>query len=83
MNGIYDLTETLRKQKAIDTVKAWNKLSRRIACLSFRRIICIAAMILLALCLLCQFVIQPMLDTTPIEIITLKSTHGIVTKNTP
>ena len=31
----FDLTETLRKQKAIDTVKAWNKLSRRIACLSF------------------------------------------------
>ena len=30
---------------------------RRIACLSFRRIICIAAMILLALCL-CQFVIH-------------------------
>ncbi len=83
VNSIYDLTETLRRQKAIDTAKAWEKLSRRIVCLSLRRIICIAAVILLALCLLCQFIIQSMLNTTPIEFISLKSTPGIVKKNTP
>ncbi len=84
VNGIYDLTETLTRQKAIDTAKAWEKLSRKIAYLSFRRkawdFSCKVAVILLPLFLLHQFIIQPMLKTTPVEVITLSSAPGIVTK---
>jgi ferric-dicitrate binding protein FerR (iron transport regulator) len=84
VNGIYELTETLTKQQSIDTAKAWNKVSRKIAYLSFRKrawnFSCRAAVILLILGLLYQFIIQPMLDTAPIESITLSSAPGIVTK---
>lgn len=81
---IYELSENLRKQKKIDTEKAWVRLSRKIAFVSFRtrvwNITRTAAAILLPLFLLHQFVVQPMLETTSIETITLSSAPGIVTK---
>lgn len=81
---IYELSENLRKQKKIDTEKAWTRLSRKIAFASFRakawNIGRTAAAVLLPLFLLHQFVIQPMLKTTPSEMITLSSAPGIVTK---
>lgn len=81
---IYELSENLRKQKKIDTEKAWTRLSRKIAVASFRakawNIGRTAAAVLLPLFLLHQFVIQPMLKTTPSEMITLSSAPGIVTK---
>lgn len=81
---IYDLSENLRKQKEIDTGKVWGRLSRRIAFVSFRTrlwdITRTAAAILLPLFLLHQYVIQPMLITTPSEMITLVSAPGMVTK---
>lgn len=81
---IYELSENLRKQKKIDTEKAWTRLSRKIAFASFRakawNIGRTAAAVLLPLFLLHQFVIQPMLKTTPSEMITLASAPGMVTK---
>src|SRR5690554_2773727 len=81
---IYELSENLRKQKKIDTEKAWTRLSRKIAFASFRakawNIGRTAAAVLLPLFLLHQFVIQPMLKTTPSEMITLSTAPGIVTK---
>src|SRR5690554_5435304 len=75
VKAIYDLSERLRKQKRIDSSKAWDKLSRRITFNSFRvkvwNITRTAAAVLLPLFLLHQFVIQPMLKTTPSEMITL------------
>ncbi len=84
-NGdIYDLSENLKKQKEIDTEKAWARLSQKIAFVSFQtkawNITRTAAAILLPLFLLHQYVIQPMLDTAPPEMITLVSAPGIVTK---
>lgn len=84
-NGdIQDLSENLRKQKEIDTVKAWSRLSRKITLDSFRvkvwNITRTAAAILLPLLLLHQYVIQPMLQSTPPEMITLISAPGMVTK---
>src|SRR5690554_5740473 len=84
VKAIYDLSERLRKQKRIDSSKAWDKLSRRITFNSFRvkvwNIGRTAAAVLLPLFLLHQFVIQPMLKTTPSEMITLASAPGMVTK---
>ncbi|WP_298646222.1 FecR domain-containing protein [uncultured Proteiniphilum sp.] len=84
IEAIYDLSENLRKQKKIDTEKAWARLSRKIAFVSFRtrvwNITRTAAAILFPLFLLHQYVIQPMLKTTPPEMITLVSAPGIVTK---
>lgn len=81
---IYDLSENLGRQKRIDTAKAWSRLSRKITFDSFRvkvwNITRTAAAVLLPLFLLHQFVVQPMLETTPVEMITLSSAPGIVTK---
>ena len=86
---IYELSENLRKQKKIDTEKAWTRLSRKIAFASFRAkawnigrtaAAVLLPLFLLHLFLLHQFVIQPMLKTTPSEMITLSSAPGIVTK---
>lgn len=81
---IYHLSENLRKQKEIDTDKAWRRLSRKINILSFRakawNITRTAAAILLPLFLLHQYVIQPILKTTPPEMVTLVSAPGVVTK---
>lgn len=84
IEAIYDLSENLRKQKEIDTEKAWVRLSRKIAFVSFREkawnFTRTAAAVLLPLLLLHQFIIQPMWTTTPAEMITLSSAPGIVTK---
>ena len=84
MNTVYDLSENLRRQKAIDTPKAWDKLSGKISRVSFRKKVWdftrTAAAVLLPLFLLHQFVIHPMLDTMPVEAITLSSAPGIVTR---
>ena len=84
IEAIYDLSENHRKQKKIDTEKAWVRLSRKIAFVSFRtkawNITRTAAAILFPLFLLHQYVIQPMLEITPPEMITLTSAPGIVTK---
>ncbi len=81
---LYNLSENLRKQKEIGTAEAWTRLSRKIALISFRtrvwNITRTAASILLPLFLLHQYVIQPMLKTTPPEMITLSSAPGMVTK---
>ena len=81
---IYDLSENLRRQKEINTGRAWSRLYRKIAFISFRTkawdITRTAAAILLPLFLLHQYVIQPMLHTLPPEIITLSSAPGMVTK---
>lgn len=82
--SFYDLSENLRKQKNIDTRKAWDRLSRRIAFVSFRtkiwNVTRTAAAILLPLFLLHQYVVQPMFEITVSEMITLTSAPGIVTK---
>jgi Fe2+-dicitrate sensor, membrane component len=84
IRAICDLSVTLRSQKEIDTEKAWVRLSRKIAFVSFQtkiwNITRTAAAILLPLFLLHQYVVQPMLKTTPAEMITLVSAPGIVTK---
>lgn len=84
LKAIYDLSDNHRKQKKIDTGRAWVQLSRKIAFASFRtkawNIGRTAAAIILPLFLLHQYVIQPMLKTTPPEMITLVSAPGIVTK---
>lgn len=81
---IHDLSDNLRKQRKIDAEKAWARLSRRIAFVSFRtkawNITRTAAAILLPLFLLHQYVIQPILKTTSPEMIMLVSAPGIVTK---
>jgi transmembrane sensor len=84
LNAIRDLSDNLREQKKINTEKAWTRLSGKIAFASFGtkawNIGRTAAAVLLPLFLLHQFVIQPMLKTTPSEMITLSSAPGIVTK---
>lgn len=81
---LHNLSENLRKQKEIDSDKAWTQLSRKITFLSFRakvwNVTRTAAVILLPLFLLHQYVIQPNLKTTPPEMITLISAPGMVTK---
>lgn len=81
---IYDLSENLRKQKEIEAGRAWARLSQRISFVNFRtrvwNISRTAAAILLPLFLLHQYVIRPMLKTTPQEMITLASAPGMVTK---
>ncbi|WP_352421910.1 FecR domain-containing protein [Proteiniphilum sp.] len=81
---LHGLSENLRKQKEIDSDKAWTQLSRKITFLSFRvkawNITRTAAVILLPLFLLHQYVIQPNLKITPPEMITLVSAPGMVTK---
>jgi ferric-dicitrate binding protein FerR (iron transport regulator) len=81
---ICNLSENLEDQKRIDAEKAWTRLSRKIAFVSFRKkawnITRTAAAILLPLFLLHQYVVQPMLKTSPPEMITLASAPGIVTK---
>ncbi len=84
IESLHTLSENLRKQKEIDTAKAWTRLSGKIALISFRtrvwNITRTAAAILLPLFLLHQYVIQPMLKITPPEMITLASAPGMVTK---
>lgn len=74
LNAIRDLSDNLREQKKINTEKAWTRLSGKIAFASFGtkawNIGRTAAAVLLPLFLLHQFVIQPMLKTTPSEMIT-------------
>lgn len=81
---VYDLSNNLGKQKDIDTGKAWNLLSRKIKFNSFRikiwNITRTAAAILLPLFILHQYVVQPILQATPTEMVTLVSAPGIVTK---
>ena len=84
IEAINDLSVNMKKQKEIDAVNAWLRLSRKIAFISFRtnawNIGRTAAAVLLPLFLLHQYVIQPMLKSTPSEVITLVSAPGIVTK---
>ena len=84
IRSIHELSECLKKQKKMDTSTAWGKLSRRIALLRFRtkawNFSRTAAAILFPFLLLYQFVIQPMLLRSPIEMITLSSAPGMVTK---
>ncbi|MDD2215857.1 MAG: DUF4974 domain-containing protein [Parabacteroides sp.] len=81
---LYDLSENLVKQQSIDASRAWDKLSRRIAMISFRKKVWnftrTAAAILLPLLLIHHFIIQPMRDTDPHELITLSSAPGMITK---
>ena len=82
--SIYGLSENLRKQKEIDTTEAWSRLSRKIVFISFWtktwNITRTAAAILLPLFLLHQYLIQPMLKSEPLEMVTLVSAPGMVTK---
>lgn len=78
------LFDNLESQQKINTEVAWNKLNRKInldkskkITLNFARN---AAAILLPLFLLQQYVIQPLLNKSPEEIITLHSAPGIVSK---
>lgn len=84
IESLYTLSENLRKQKKIDTEKAWVRLSRKMVFVSFRtrvwNITRTAAAILLPLFLLHQYVIQPMMKIMPQEMITLVSAPGMVTK---
>lgn len=84
IKNIYDITDSLNKQKKVDTSNAWNSLSKRIAYNSFRKKVWnftrTAAAILLPFFALHQLVIHPMLENTPTEMITLTSAPGIVTK---
>lgn len=81
---IYNLSEDLRKQKDIDTVSAWNKVSHKIIFSGFKRKIWnisrTAAAILLPLFLLYQYAVKPVLENEPAEMITLTSAPGIVTE---
>lgn len=84
MRGVCKLSDDLKKQKMVDTEKAWLYLSRKIAFVARRRklwdITRTAAAILLPLFLLHQYVIQPALRRIPSEMVTLVSAPGIVTK---
>lgn len=82
---ICDLSESLNRQKKIDTKKAWDKLSQRIAFVSLQKKMWnftrTAAAVLLPLFLLHQFFVRPILETTSSdEVIILSSAPGIVTK---
>lgn len=83
---LYRMSDTLMKQKEIDASTAWSRVSRRIKIADFRRNVWnftrTAAAVILPLFLLYQFFIQPMLDPTHVEMITLSSAPGIVTKAT-
>lgn len=80
----YHLIDNLDAQKDINREIAWQKLNRKIRFDSTKKIIWnvtrTAAAILLPLFLLQQYVIQPLLDNSPQELITLHSAPGIVTK---
>lgn len=82
--AICDLSDNLSEQKKLDAEKAWLRLYRRIKIVSFRSKIWdyarTTAAILLLFFLLNQYMIQPMLKTSPPEMITLVSAPGIVTK---
>lgn len=84
IKNLYNLSDNLRKQKEVDASSGWNKVSRRIKRATFREkawnFTRSAAAILLPLFLLHQFVVQPMLERIPAEMITLSSAPGIVTK---
>jgi ferric-dicitrate binding protein FerR (iron transport regulator) len=80
MRDFNEYISDLKSQKAIDSEKAWTRLSRKIALFSFRKktwnVVRTAAAVLLPLFLLHQYAIQP----APPETITLVSAPGIVTK---
>ena len=84
IKNLYNLSDNLRKQKEVDASSGWNKVSRRIKRATFREkawnFTRSAAAILLPLFLLHQFVVQPMLERIPAEMITLSSAPGMVTK---
>ena len=80
----YFLFDNLEAQRKINTEAAWNKLNRKLVQNKTKKLIWnytrnIAA-ILLPIFLLQQYVIQPLLNKTPEQIITLCSAPGIVTK---
>ncbi len=81
---LYSLSDSLSKQKEVDASSGWYKVSRRIKRAAFQEkawdFTRTAAAVLLPLFLLHQFVVQPMLERTPAEMITLSSAPGIVTK---
>ena len=83
VKNICDFTETYKKQKMIDTTKAWSKISRKIRLRSIQikvwNITKTTAAVLFPLLLLYQFVIQPMFDNREEEMVTLISAPGIVT----
>ena len=80
----YHLLANLEAQKKINTEIAWNRLNRKISMDKTKKLIWSytrnVAAILLPLFLLQQYVIQPLLNKTPVEIITLHSAPGIITK---
>lgn len=81
MQAIYDLSDNLKKQKSIDTEKAWMHISRKIAIVSLRKkiwnITRTVAAILLPLFLIHQYMLQ---TKSGDEMVTLVSAPGIVTK---
>lgn len=84
VRAICDLSDNLIKQKEVNTEKAWGRLSGKITFVSYKKRIWnsarTAAAIVLPLFLLHQYVIHPMLNTNPPEMITLVSAPGIITK---
>lgn len=80
----YLLFDSLDAQENVDTKIAWQKISRRIKFYKSKKIIWdfsrTAAVILLPLLLIHQYVIQPYLEETPHELITLYSAPNVVTK---
>jgi ferric-dicitrate binding protein FerR (iron transport regulator) len=81
---INSLSKNLKEQKKINTYKAWNKLLRKI---SRTRLIQrmwdisrTAAAVLLPLFLLYQYMLNPLLNNSPAEMITITSAPGIVSK---
>lgn len=84
IKALYDLSDNLMKQKEVDSSSAWNKVSRRIKRATVREkawnYTRTAAAILLPLFLLHQFLVQPLLESTPTEMVTLSSAPGMVTK---
>lgn len=84
---ILSLSDSMRKQRSIDTAKAWRKTSNYIKVDIFRsklwKISTIAATILLPLFVLFQYFVYPhFIENKTEQLITITSAPGVVTKTT-
>jgi len=82
VEAIYKLSNNLSEQRSFDVFSAWERLSIKIQLFTFRRrlwnVVRIAGVLLIPVFMLYQYAIKPKL--TPVEMITIVSTPGIVKK---
>lgn len=84
LRKIWNISENIKAQKRIDTEKAWNSVSGRIAFASFQSKLWnttrTAAAILLPLFIIYHFLTLPDPHSETSEIVTMSSAPGIITK---